>query len=518
MAHVKYLPVMALTLVAAVPGDANAQSVAGPRSRITQGVLQGASDAGVDRFLDIPFAAPPIGERRWRAPAPAAAWRGVRDAVRMGPACPQPVRPALVAGGVADNQSEDCLQLNVWRPAGARRLPVMVWIHGGAHVLGSGTFPVFDGTAFARQGVVLVTINYRLGPLGYFAHPALTAEAVRNAPIGNYGLMDQMAALRWVRSNIAAFGGDPRNVTVFGESAGAISITTMLANPAAKGLFDRAIVQSGVGLLDPATLAAQEASGIETGRRAELGSSPSAAQLRALPASALLAAVPERAGGAMVGPFIDGRLVREAPWRVFARGEPIDVPLMIGANSNEASVILAMGVPSAAAHVYMGKDPAAARAAYGSDLSEAELARQVLGDAWFVAPARWMAERTQRGAPSYLYHFDYVAAARRARAAGAAHGSEVPYLFGTLDYLASLAGSIDAEDRAFGNGMSACWVSFAKTGVPHCDVMPQWPRYRTDDDRIALFAPQSRLMSGFRRAQLDLLLDVHFAKSDPVAK
>jgi para-nitrobenzyl esterase len=243
--------------------------------------------------------------------------------------------------------------------------------------------------------------------------------------------------------------------------------------------------------------------------RAGADASASAAELRALPVDALVKAGAPRAPGAMIGPFVDGILVRESPWRTLERAEPIDVPLLVGANSNEASVILAMGVPPAAALAYLGDDAAAGHAAYGAGLADDELARQILGDAWFVAPARWLAERTQRGAPTYLYQFDYVAEARRARAKGAAHGSEIPYVFGTLDYLAALAGPVSAADRRFGAGMSACWVAFAKGGAPRCALAPDWPRYDTATDRLALFGQTSRIVPEFRRQQIDLLLRVH---------
>lgn len=494
----------------------HAAASAPPQIRVAQGVLAGASDGAVERYLNIPFAAAPTGALRWRAPQPAKRWPGVRDASVAGPACPQAIRPALVAGGVADRQSEDCLQLNIWRPKAARRLPVMVWIHGGAHVIGSGAFPAFDGTALARQGIILVTINYRLGALGYFAHPALSASARRGEPLGNFGLMDQLAALRWVRDNIAAFGGDPGQVTLFGESAGAIAVTTLLANRNAKGLFARAIVQSGLALAEFPSLRDEESRGVALALRAGAPSSATAQDLRALSPSALVAAGQGRGAGQMVGPMVDGRLVREAPWRTLARSEPIDVPLLVGANSDEASVILAMGVLPATARTYLGADMAAGRAAYGSDLSDDELARQVLGDAWFVAPARWLAYRTAQGAPSYLYHFSYVAAARRDRARGAAHGSDVPYVFGTLDYFASVAGAIGEEDRRFSSAMSACWVAFARSAVPRCALVPQWPRYDVVSDRLALLGTESGIVAGFRKAQLDHLLKVHFAGDDPL--
>lgn len=502
----------ALCAAAALSTAAAREDEVAPRVRTTQGVVAGARSDDVERFLAIPYAASPVGGRRWRPPGPAPRWQGARDASVMGPACPQPVRPAAVAGGVADRQSEDCLQLNLWRPAGARRLPVLVWIHGGAHVIGSGTFPVFDGTALARQGLIVVTINYRLGLLGYFAHPSLTAELPKDAPLGNYGLMDQIAALQWVQKHIADFGGDPRQVTVMGESAGAISTMTLLANPRARGLFARAILQSGIGLLDPATLEQQEAAGIAAAERAGLPKTADADALRVLPAERWVEALGQRSGGA-VNPFIDGRLIREPPWSAFQRDAAIDVPMLVGANSNEASVLLAMGVPPAAALRYVGGDMAAARAAYGAGLDEAEMARQVLGDAWFVAPARWLASVTARGAPTYLYHFNYVASGRRAASKGAPHGSEIPYIFGTLDYLKKVVGPASPEDRAFSRGISACWASFAKSGRPDCALVPAWPRYRSDTDELALFAAQSKLAGKYRKAQIDLLLRVHFGSA-----
>jgi len=484
---------------------------AAPQVRIAQGTVAGASDASVEHFLDIPFAAAPVGELRWRAPQAPPRWTGIRDASHMGPACPQTVRPALVAGGVAGNQSEDCLQLNIWRPKGAKKLPVMVWIHGGAHVIGSGTFPAFDGTAFARQDVILVTINYRLGALGYFAHPALTEVAPPGEALGNYGLMDQLAALRWVKANIAAFGGDPKAVTLFGESAGAIGVTTLLTMPEAKGLFSRAIVQSGVALAEPPALGDEETRGAALAARAGAGPSATAADLRALPAASLVSAGEGQSGGAMIGPMRDGRLLREAPWRALARRETIDVPLLVGANSNEASVILAMGVPPAAALAYLGGDEGSGRAAYGPGLADDELARQILGDAWFVAPTRWLAGRTAGGSPSYLYHFSYVAEGRRASAKGAAHGSEIPYIFGTLDYFASLAGPVGDEDRRFGAAISACWVVFAKTGAPRCALVTEWPRYDPAGDKLALLSPEPAILPHFRKAQIDHLLAAFFA-------
>lgn len=499
-------------LVAAGGVRAHPQAEVSPQVTTAQGVLSGSRSAEVERFFNIPFAAAPVGDLRWRAPQPPPAWDGVRDASQLGPACPQPVRPAVVAGGIADNQSEDCLQLNVWRPKGARSLPVMVWIHGGANVLGSGTFPLFDGTAFARRGVVLVTINYRLGALGYFAHPALKQASQHDEPIGNYGLMDQIAALRWVQENIATFGGNPNQVTVFGESAGAIAISTMLAMPEVKGLFSGAILQSGVGLADLRELDQELLRGIEIAERAGARPDADATALRALPIEALLGASGRRNPGELTGPFIDETLVRDTPWRVIARKEVIDVPIMVGANSNEASVIRAMGVPPEAALAYLG-DGKAGRAAYGDEIGDDELARQVLGDAWFVAPARWLADRAKAGAPTYLYHFDYVAEARRDITKGAAHGAEIAYVFGNLDYLESVVGAVTDSDRRFGEGIADCWVSFARTGAPACALAAGWPRYDSSTDRLALFSDDTRIVHAFRKAQIDHLLKVQAMRS-----
>lgn len=239
--------VLALALaVIAVACASPSDTEQAPRVAVETGVVQGERTGGVDVFRGVPYAAAPVGELRWRAPAPAPSWSGVRAAVEFAPACPQP--PAPLFGDVGET-SEDCLYLNIWRPAGVRagdRLPVMVWLHGGAFVIGSGSLPIYDGAALVGERLIVVSFNYRLGRLGFLAHPALSAE--RNGLSGNYGLLDQIAALEWVQRNIAAFGGDPQNVTAFGESAGGLSILALMTSLRAQGLFAKAIVQSGAGL------------------------------------------------------------------------------------------------------------------------------------------------------------------------------------------------------------------------------------------------------------------------------
>lgn len=492
---------LAAVLAAAVSfaGAASAQTV-----RTQAGEVSGVTAAGVASWKGIPFAAPPVGALRWAPPKPPMPWKGVRSADTAGPACPQPERGE---GGVGapPAQSEDCLTLNVFAPAGARNLPVMVWIHGGAFRLGYGSAPIYDGAALARQGVVVVTINYRLGFLGFFAHPALTAAAAPGEPLGNYGLMDQLAALRWVQANIAAFGGDPKNVTAFGESAGGSSLIYLLANPATKGLVAKAIVESGGGLQQPAGLAANEQRGVAAAAKLGLPQTATLADLRARPATDWITAQGALEGGLGFGPFVDGRLVTEPPWKAFAAGRALDVPLVIGANSNEASVLSTLGVPTGALNAALGDRMAALRPLYGAETPEPEFTRQALGDVVFVAPSRWVAAAAAKGAPSYLYYFSYITAARRGAVPGANHGSEIPYVFKSWEATPVLARLMSAEDKAMGDAVSACWVAFAKTGRPACPPAPAWPAYDPASDLQMEFAPTLAVRKPARAAAMDLL-------------
>lgn len=475
-----------------------------PIVQVENGLLRGVAEGGVVSYRSIPFAAAPVGQLRWAPPVAPAQWDGVRDANQYGAACIQPERGDAGGGGRAEVQSEDCLTLNVWAPENATSLPVMVWIHGGGHRVGSGTFPIYDGAALARQGVVLVTINYRLGLLGYFAHPSLSQEAASDAPLGNYGTMDQIAALAWVQHNIAAFGGDPRRVTVFGESAGAASILYLLSIPNARGLFQGAIVESGGGLQHPNALIEQEVRGIEAAERIGLAADATVAALRAVPATRWNDALGPLQGLGF-GPFIDGRLITEAPSQAFAEGRAIDVPLMIGANDNEASVLVTLGAGGALNA--LGPRETELRPLYG-DVSDQEFTRQALGDAFFVAPAAWVAAQASSGAPSYLYHFTYVPMRRRDRVPGAGHGTEIPFVFQTWDKLPIPRGFITAEDRAYSQMISSCWVSFAQTGAPHCTGQPDWPAYTRASDQIMLFATQPRVVPQPRREAVDFLFNV----------
>jgi para-nitrobenzyl esterase len=410
----------------------------------------------------------------------------------------QPPRPdGVLAAGAGRPQSEDCLYLNIFAPKAAKAAPVMVWIHGGAHRFGSGIGPVYDGGAFARDGVVLVTLNYRLGALGYFAHPGLTKAAKPDEPLANYGALDQMAALAWVRKNIAAFGGDPKNVTVFGESAGGQSILALLATPPAKGLFDKAIVESGGGWTPAVGLAQEEAKGVARMQRAaNLGPDATADQLRAVPADKLLDSV---GGAAGVGPMQDGRLMKETPSQAFAAGHAIDVPLIIGSNSFEASLMRNFPIDAAAAVKRMTP---AQKAAYGDLGSERNEAEALYTDTVMAAPARWIAGQAgASGAPAWLYHFSYVAAAQRGKVPGASHGSEIVYVFETGSKVAARA--ITPEDQALSSLMHSCWVGFAKTGKPVCKSGPAWPAYTAAADQLMEFGLTSGVRTNFRKPMLD---------------
>lgn len=488
---------VAAALLALAP--AHAQTV-----KTKSGDVAGATANGLSVWKGIPFAAPPVGDLRWKAPQPIS-WSGVKQATTFGAACPQPERGDGGGVGAPAKQDEDCLTLNVFAPAGAKNLPVMVWIHGGAFRLGFSSSPLYDGAELNRQGVILVTVNYRLGLLGFFAHPELTKEAKPGDALGNYGLMDQIAALQWVQDNIAAFGGDPKNVTAFGESAGGSSMIYLLANPKAKSLFAKAIVESGGGLQRPVDLAAAEKRGVEAAANIGLDAKARLADMRAKPATDWIKAQGGLQGGLGFGPFIDGRFVTEAPWQAFRDGRAIDVPLLIGANSNEASVLSTLGVPTGALQAAVGPDVPVLRKLYGENLPEEEFTRQAMGDVVFVAPSRWIAGAASKGQPSYLYYFSYVAAARRSAVPGANHGSEIPYVFKTWTNTPILARAMTDQDKAMSNMMSACWVAFAKTGKPACAPAPEWPAYDPTTDKQMSFGVETKVETPPRAAAFDLL-------------
>jgi len=489
----------ALALVMGVIGLAGAAGAEPVKVRIDSGVLVGTAEGEVLSFKGVPYAQPPIGPLRWAPPKRPADWRGEQPAQAYGAVCPQHVYPNRPnEGGAMGPTNEDCLFLNVWAPKSAKGAPVMLWVHGGSNMFGAGSLGAYEGGAFVRDGIILVTINYRLGALGFFAHPALTRAAAPGEPLANYGLLDQIAALEWVKRNIAAFGGDPANVTLFGESAGGTDTLTLLGLPAARGLFARAIVESGGGWTAPHTLAKAEATGQSDARKAGASADATLAQLRALPADALVAAA---ARG--YGPVVDGRLLKESPSQAIARGHAANVPLMIGSNSYEASLMKLIGLPP---RLMLATVPASVKAAYADLPDDEAKANATFTDAVMGGPARWVAAQTGPVRPTYLYHFSYVLQSQRAIALGAEHAAEIPYVFDTQDKVAAMRGNaaVSAADRAMAKLVHSCWASFARTGVPTCAGAPAWPAYTPALDTLMEFDDAPHLVQHFRKAQMDV--------------
>lgn len=484
--HVKRYALVALAIAHVfLAGCASTSHVAdnSPIARTQAGLVQGLREADANVFRAVPYAQPPVGEFRWRPPAPVAQWNGVRMAQEAGVACMQPAMAAGPYNRGQQRMDEDCLTLDVTAPADARNAPVMVWIHGGTLIWGTAHSPMYDGRAFAARGVVLVSINYRLGVLGYLAHPDLSGESPDNTS-GNYGLLDQVAALQWVRDNIAAFGGDPSNVTIFGESAGALSVEYLLASPNARGLFTKAIAQSGYLFTLPELRSAryeeQSAEGIGAALATSLGASR-VDDLRAMDAADLVT----RAAAAGYAPLgtIDGHVLPRQLIDTFERGEQAPVPLIAGFNSGEIRSLRFLLPPATDAQTYT-RD---IRARYG-DLAETYLRLYPPRDIeqMQLAATRdvvfgWAAERLVRnqaalGQPSYLYYFDHDYPSAAAADLTAFHASEVPFVFGTFENTPAgwpvIANS--AEERAFSNVMLDYWTSFARDGRPSAQHAPAW--------------------------------------------
>ncbi|HKX88886.1 MAG TPA: carboxylesterase family protein [Sphingopyxis sp.] len=449
--------ILALGAIAALVSPAAAQQVA-----IDSGAVTGVTADSIASFKGIPYAAPPLGAGRWSAPAPVQPWSAPRDATAYGPDCMQNPLPGIQPG--SRPMSEDCLTLNVWtpKPAKGAKLPVMVWIHGGGFVGGSGTLPETDGAALARRDVVIVSFNYRLGRFGFFAHPALGQD-------GNWGLMDQVAALKWVQRNIAAFGGDPAKVTIFGESAGGESVSRLMASPVAKGLFARAIVASGGGRDDWPTLADAQAKGQAFGARA---GAADAAALRVLPADKVLGglALMSKEEDRYSGPMTDGTIVPAGAETIFAGGKQARIPYIIGSNDDELGFIPApfRAMVNGPVEKSLGAATTAVKAAYAS---EDEANRRLGGDAMFAEPAlAFGLLQAHAGAPTFLYRFGYVLEGQRKPDLGAVHASDVAFQFGNLPADAT------AADRAAAKQLGDYWTNFAKTGDPNGSGLPVWSR------------------------------------------
>jgi para-nitrobenzyl esterase len=460
--------------------------------RTASGALQGIKDNDVVTFKGIPYAAPPTDALRWRPPQPVKGWSDVRPAKEYGAICQQ-IYNAHDNGVGAMPMSEDCLTLNVFAPIGAKKAPVMFWIHGGGFVNGSGTAGLYEGSALARQGVVVVTINYRLGRFGFFAHPALTAEA-KGAALGNYGLMDMVAALKWVQANIARFGGDPKEVTIFGESAGGIAVNALMVSEVAKGLFVRAITESGVGREPTPTLAAAE----EVGRQFAAGAGlaeASVADLRKLSPEQILKAGP--GAGVLVSLIVDGQVLSGSPLDGFAKGIEAKVPYVIGWNSLEIPV--PPGGMDKALESNPIIPPAAKRAQVASAYSDpSAYSTNVLSDMVMVEPGLNLARlHASHGQPTWVYVFSVVSSSMRDKLQGAPHASERQYVFLTLK---TSPWPTDDNDLVQAKTMSAYWTDFAKTGNPNGGMRVRWPAYDPAKNELLDFTNQGPIAVKVPRA------------------
>ncbi len=470
-----------------------------PRVKTRLGVVEGKDDGTVRSFLGIPYGAPPVGNLRWKPPVPAAKWKGVRPAKEFGAHCMQ----GRVFGDMNfrdSGGSEDCLSLNVWVPSksAAGKLPVMVWIYGGGYVAGTTSEARQDGTHMAQQGVIVVSMNYRLGVFGFLTHPELTKESPHHAS-GNYGLLDQLAALRWVHENIRAFGGDPGNVTIFGESAGSFSVSAQMASPLAKGLFQKAIGESGAAFrgLSFEPLTEREQKDLKTVK--EKVGVESMAELRALPADKLLEAfAPPKSQGFDFGPDIDGYFLPESVPAIFAAGKQNDVPLLAGWNHDEGSFEIAFApqkptVESVTANAKkeFGDKADELLRLYPIDTEE-HLTRSVMdfaGDQ-FIAYSTWAwieAQSKTGKQPIYRYRFDMAPTPKDPKAPhlGAYHSAEIEYVFGQLD--SKTDANWTADDRQVSELMQKYWSNFARSGDPNGEGLPKWPAYKASDGYPVMF-------------------------------
>ena len=503
-----------------------------PQAAVSGGEIRGTLlSGGGASFLGVPFARPPVGPLRWREPMPVVPWTGVREATAYGSACAQMGR-----GGPSG--SEDCLSLNLWTPAWppTRSLPVMLWLYGGANATGSANNPIIDGANLARRGVIVVTANYRVGAMGFLAHPELSAESPHHAS-GNYGLLDEIAALRWIQANARRFGGDPRQVTLFGQSSGSYDLQVLLASPLAKGLFQHAIAESGQMTSYGGTMVAGRAEKIGEQVAAALGApkgKDALAFLRGVAAEKIVAAAAPflpttLASDTGLLTSVDGWVLLRHPVQVYAAGEEMRVPLIVGNNAREITQPLSYTDLRAAIVEKYGSELARSGfSAYRVDGDVMPAPDPLLG-----APgAQWMTDIVQRcgalsvarlhsaaGNPVYLYQFDLPTPGREE--AGAVHGGEVPYVFGTFDRSTAPA-PYSAADRAASDAIQRYWTTFARTGNPNGAGLPSWPRYDLGGGKYLEFTPAGPVAKeNLRPAQCGVFMDwvrTHMSAPSPALR
>ncbi len=497
-----------LLMSCAAPGSRNDADLV--TAKTESGLVRGQG-TDVKKFYGIPYAAAPVGELRWKPPQPAMPWTGVRDSTAFGDFCIQPQEYPEQRGAM----SEDCLNLNVWTPAirSAERLAVLVWIHGGGFAYGSGSHPSYDGEALARRGIVVVTLNYRLGLLGFMAHPQLTAESPHLAS-GNYGLMDQTAALKWVQRNIAAFGGDPTNITVMGQSAGAHAISTLMTTDLAQGTFQKAIMQS-VGVMRPTTsLKEAEQYGLRFGN--------DVSALRKLPATDFVEILKNQpsgrylATGRPVSIINDGYVVKTPDYQAYATGKFAKIPILVGNNENEGGgatrnwpIKTVADFQEFVQQSFKGRERAA-WAAYGvpSDDKVPQALADLFADTEYLYGTRELLTHYQtHGLKSYRYVFTRH---RNEAAATAIHGDELQFVFDNLQSPhRGKKRPFNTTDTAVAQSMADAWAHFAKTGTPNMPGMNTWKPYDTHSQYYMDFGASPVLRSGYAGKGMDFIRD-HF--------
>lgn len=505
-----------------------------PTAKVETGALQGTIEYNMSVFRGIPYAAPPVGDLRWRPPQPALPWSGVRDASKFGESCPQQYIKNI-STGLGLPGSEDCLKLNVYAPVNpGKNLPVMVWIHGGGLIVDGTRDPQFTPINLIKNGVIVVTVEYRLGSLGFFATKELIEEAkVKGEPVGNYGTMDQIASLQWVKKNIEAFGGDPNNVTIFGQSAGGRSVTWLMVSDAARGLFHRAIAQSAqqrplrgmterrLGLTPEVDIGAKYMS--------SLGVS-SLAELRKLPVQKLVLDGSAYYAGEFGGAFVDGQIIKGDPIPLFAAGKQAKVPFMIGTNSFDSDFMLP-GEPALDVFVKQVKEnPKIIEQLYSGVKDKCILNSYVIQDLMFRASTKLLANSMNGFAPGYAYYYDYLTQNIRDSLPGAPHTYEIPYVFGSLGLMPQapkqpltgvnqcariekdvaefkkthtwpkdwvpIVDKNNPQDQALSEKMSATWAAFAKTGNPNVAGQANWPIYNMNADVMRNFSYGQETITG----------------------
>jgi para-nitrobenzyl esterase len=499
--------VLVLTLLFAACGSSSLTTTV----EVAGGTIQGVEEDGIFSYKGVPFAAPPVGDLRWKSPQPVVPWQDVKKAEAFAPGPMQDTAFGAILGGPQEI-SEDCLYLNVW--TGAKKVnekrPVMVWIYGGGFGIGMTSSPAYDGANLAKKGVVLVSVAYRVGPMGFLAHPELSAETSNGS--GAYGIQDQIAGLKWVRENIAKFGGDPSNVTIFGESAGGISVSMLTASPMAKGLFHRAISESG-GSMSPPRMTLKQAEEQGKAYLSDLGADTIGAA-RALSAEEIQK---NTTGMGNFWPVPDGVTVVENQYEVFQSGAFNDTPILVGTNSNEGGLFVNQPIKSEAFEK-MVRDQYAAGAEillkaypHATDEEALQSARDIMRDSIFAWPTwAWASLQSRNGKnKAFVYYFDHRTPNSPE---GANHAAEIPYVFGNLGTMGPTgAGSVGSEDKALNDLISSYWINFARNGDPNGEGLPEWPAFGEIEQQVMYIdgEPGAR-----KHPNLDkiMVFDAYFAK------